>query len=62
MTSLKVGISLNCAPAQFSRDSLGGWHTPPNTWINSLFENEELLTLAAGDVRRGGTTCHCEQQ
>ena len=40
------------------------WHTPPNTCITPLLENEEFLTLAAGDARerqrRGRTTCHCK--
>ena len=27
------------------------WHTPPDTCINPLLENEEFLTLAAGDGR-----------
>jgi hypothetical protein len=40
------------------------WHTPPDTCINPLFENEEFLTLAAGDgrdsQRRGRAACHCE--
>jgi hypothetical protein len=46
------------------RRLLVDWHTPPNTCINPLLENEEFLTLTAVDARerqsRGGTPCHCE--
>src|SRR5262245_5992501 len=76
MTSLKVGdlVELRAGTGTVGtvldvveghpRWLLVDWHTPPNTCISPLLENEEFLTLAAGDAaerqRRGG--CHCEQQ
>jgi len=63
MTSLKVGdlVELRAGTGTVGtvldvveshpRWLLVDWHTPPNTCINLLLENEEFLTLATGDAR-----------
>jgi hypothetical protein len=76
MTSLKVGdlVELRAGTGTVGtvldvvenrpRWILVDWHTPPDTCINPLLENEEFLTLAAGDggdsQRRGRTASNDE--
>jgi hypothetical protein len=64
MTSLKVGdlVELRAGTGRLGTvlDVLEShppwllvcWHTPPNTCINPLLENEEFLRLAVADARR----------